>query len=140
MRNWQSLAASCRIIPTRIFIAARIDRRQNRWDSALANFQKANDLDPRNGEFAVLARGGLFLTCAATPSMEQLIKKCAASGTFKGPTIQNWLAKIKLAQGDPVAAQSLLEQVPLDFSPTPEIWDTRFMQPSTCAITMWRVG
>ena len=27
------------------------------------------------------------------------------------------LAKMKLAQGDPVAAQSLLEQVPLDYSP-----------------------
>jgi tetratricopeptide (TPR) repeat protein len=36
------------------------------------------------------------------------------------------LAKIKLAQGDPVAAQSLLEQVPLDFSPNEIIWDTRF--------------
>jgi tetratricopeptide (TPR) repeat protein len=35
------------------------------------------------------------------------------------------LAEIKLAQGNPVAAQSLLEQVPLDFSPTGEIWDTR---------------
>jgi tetratricopeptide (TPR) repeat protein len=38
--------------PEALFIAARIDRHQNRWDSALANLQKANDLDPRNGEFA----------------------------------------------------------------------------------------
>ena len=36
------------------------------------------------------------------------------------------LAEIKLAQGDPVAAQSLLEQVPLDYSPDIWIWDTRF--------------
>ena len=35
-------------------------------------------------------------------------------------------SEIKLAQGDPVAAQSLLEQVPLDFSPAREIWGTRF--------------
>ena len=33
---------------------------------------------------------------------------------------------MKLAQGDPVAAQSLLEQVPLDYSPGEWIWDTRF--------------
>ena len=36
------------------------------------------------------------------------------------------LAEIKLAQGDPLAAQSLLEQVPLEFSPNAAIWDTRF--------------
>jgi tetratricopeptide (TPR) repeat protein len=36
------------------------------------------------------------------------------------------LAEMKLAQADPVAAQFLLEQIPLDFSPTPEIWQTRF--------------
>jgi tetratricopeptide (TPR) repeat protein len=32
----------------------------------------------------------------------------------------------KLAQGDPVAAQSLIEQVPLEYSPGEWIWDTRF--------------
>jgi tetratricopeptide (TPR) repeat protein len=36
------------------------------------------------------------------------------------------MAEINLAQGDPVGAQSLLEQVPLDFNPTPYIWGTRF--------------
>jgi len=36
------------------------------------------------------------------------------------------LAEIKLDKGDPAAAQALLAQVPLDFSPTEEIWDTRF--------------
>ena len=42
------------------------------------------------------------------------------------PWTQHWLARIKLAQGDPVAAQSLLDQVPLDFSPAGEIWGIRF--------------
>ena len=32
----------------------------------------------------------------------------------------------KLARGDAVAAQSLIEQVPLEFSPGEWIWDTRF--------------
>jgi eukaryotic-like serine/threonine-protein kinase len=38
--------------PEALFIEARIDRRQNRWDSALAKLQKANDLDPLNKEVA----------------------------------------------------------------------------------------
>jgi tetratricopeptide (TPR) repeat protein len=58
---------------------------------------------------------------------EQLLKKRAASGTFEDPWIRLELAEIKLAQGDPVAAQTLLAQVPLEFSPTEEIWNTRFM-------------
>jgi len=58
---------------------------------------------------------------------EQLLTKDAESGLPRDPWIQLLLAQIKLAQGDPVAAQSLLEQVPLDFSPTEQIWGTRFM-------------
>jgi serine/threonine protein kinase/Tfp pilus assembly protein PilF len=110
--------------PEALFIAARIDRHQN-LNSARANFQKANDLDPRNSEVAYWL-GETYFELRRYYEWEQLIKKCAASGTFEGPWIQNWLAKIKLAQGDPVAAQSLLEQVPLDFSPIGLIWQTRF--------------
>jgi tetratricopeptide (TPR) repeat protein len=101
-----------------------VDRHQN-LNSALANFQKANDLDPRNSEVAYWL-GETYFEMRRYYEWEQLIKKCAASGTFEGPWIQNWVAKIKLAQGDPVAAQSLLEQVPLDFSPIGLIWQTRF--------------
>jgi len=108
-----------------LLIAAKIDRHQNRWDSALANLQKANGLDPRNGEVAVWL-GQTYSEMRRYSEWEQLVNKYAASGTFKGPWIQVVLAKIKLAQGDPVAAQSLLEQVPLDFSPNEIIWDTRF--------------
>jgi serine/threonine protein kinase/Tfp pilus assembly protein PilF len=111
--------------PEALFIAARIDRRQNRWDSALANFQKANDLDPRNGEFAQWL-GETYCDMRRYHESEEVIKKCTASGTFEGPRIQTMLAEIRLAQGDPVAAQSLLEQVPLDFSPDPFIWQARF--------------
>jgi len=109
-----------------LYIAARIDRRQNRWDSALANLQKANDLDPRNSEVAYWL-GETYFGMRRYHESEQLIKKCAGSGTFKGPSIQLRLAEIKLAQGDPVAAQSLLEQVPLDFSPDAGIWVTRYL-------------
>jgi predicted Zn-dependent protease len=111
--------------PEALFIEARIDRRQNRWDSALANFQKANDLDPRNREFAQWL-GETYSEMRRYHESEEVIKKCAASGTLEEPRIQNALAEIRLAQGDPVAAQSLLDQVPLDFSPDPFIWQTRF--------------
>jgi tetratricopeptide (TPR) repeat protein len=105
-------------------MAGRIDRRQNRWDSALANLQKANDLDPRNAPVAYYL-GVTYFEMRRYYDWEQLIKKCAASGTLEGPWIQTMLAEIKLAQGDPVAAQSLLEQVPPDFSPNEWIWGTR---------------
>jgi TolB-like protein len=110
--------------PEALFIAARVDRHQN-LDSALTNLQKAHDLDPRNGEFAYWL-GETYFAMRRYYEWEQLIKKCAASGTFQGPWIQMWLARNKLAQGDPAAAQSLLDQVPLDFSPINLIWQTRF--------------
>jgi serine/threonine-protein kinase len=108
-----------------LVIGAKIDRHQNRWHSALVNLQKANGVDPLNGEVAVWL-GQIYFEMRRYSEWEQLIKKRAANGTFKGPWIQVNLAKIKLAQGDPAAAQSLLKQVPLDFSPNEIIWDTRF--------------
>ena len=35
-----------------LLIEAMIDRHENRWDAALANLQKASELDPRNGDVA----------------------------------------------------------------------------------------
>jgi eukaryotic-like serine/threonine-protein kinase len=128
-RARDELAIAQRKLPNNsegFFIAGRLDRRQNRWDSALANLQKANDLDPRNSEVAFWFQQTYFYMRRYNEE-EQVIKKCAASGTFESPWIQSWLAEIKLAQGDPVGAQSLLDQVPLDFSPMEGIWDTRFL-------------
>jgi eukaryotic-like serine/threonine-protein kinase len=128
-RARDELAIAQRKLPNNsegFFIAGRLDRRQNRWDSALANLQKANDLDPRNSEVAYWFQQTYFYMRRYNEE-EQVIKKCAASGTFESPWIQYWLAEIKLAQGDPVAAQSLLDQVPLDFSPMEGIWDIRFL-------------
>jgi TolB-like protein/predicted Ser/Thr protein kinase len=112
--------------PEALLIEATVGRHQNRWDASLANLRRASELDPQNGEIAYrLAQ--IYLEMRRYSEWEQLTKKCAASGTFKGPWIQVMLADIKLAQGDPVAALSLLEQVPLEFSPDASIWgDTRF--------------
>jgi TolB-like protein len=108
-----------------LMIEAAVGRHQNRWDASLANLRRASELDPQNGEIAVWL-GQTYFEMRRYSEWEQLVKEYAASDTFKGPWIQVVLAKIKLAQGDPVAAQSLLEQVPLDFSPNEIIWDTRF--------------
>jgi serine/threonine protein kinase/tetratricopeptide (TPR) repeat protein len=108
-----------------IVIAARIDKRQNRWDDSLANFRKASELDPRNGEIAYYLRFTL-LEMRRYHELEQLFAKDAASDTEGIPWIRFKLAELKLAEGDPVAAQALLDQVPLDFSPVYVIWSVRF--------------
>jgi serine/threonine protein kinase len=106
-------------------IEARIGRHENRWDASLANFQKASELDPRNGDVAGYLRQ-IYFEMRRYNEFEQLITRTGANGTLESPSTQSCLAKMKLAQGDPVAAQSLLEQVPLDYSPEPWIWNFRF--------------
>ncbi|HMC27276.1 MAG TPA: protein kinase, partial [Verrucomicrobiae bacterium] len=108
-----------------LVIEGRIDRHQNRWDAALANLQKAYDLDPRNVEVA-WRLGEIYVAMRRYHEYEQLRTQNAANGILPGPWLQLELANTKLFQGNPVAAQSLLAQVPLDFSPTEEIWNTRF--------------
>ena len=123
------LAIARRTLPNNseaIMIGARIDKRQNRWDASLANFQKASEMDPRNSEVG-WRLGQTYFQMRRYKEWEQLLTKDAESGLPRDPWTQLLLAQIKLAQGDPVAAQSLLEQVPLDFSPTEQIWGTRFM-------------
>jgi eukaryotic-like serine/threonine-protein kinase len=107
-----------------LFIAARIDRRQNRWDYALANFQKAKEVDPRNTEVAFWCRD-TYRDMRRYNEFEQLVTEDAASGLLRDPWTQLWLAEVKFDKGDPVAAQSLLEQVPLDFSPIQVVWEIR---------------
>jgi TolB-like protein len=109
-----------------IVIAARIDKRQNRWDASLANFQKASELDPRNSEVAYHRRL-TYREMRRYNELEELFAKDAATGTIQDPWTQVWLADLKLAEGDPVAAQALLAQVPLDFSPIQWIWRIRFI-------------
>jgi serine/threonine protein kinase len=127
-RARDELAIARRTLPNNseaIVIAARIDKRQNRWNDSLANFQKANELDPRNSEVAYHRRR-TYLEMRRYNELEQLFAKDAASGILQGPWTQLGLAELKLAEGDPVAAQALLAQVPLEFSPIEWIWKIRF--------------
>jgi TolB-like protein/class 3 adenylate cyclase len=127
-RARDELAFARRTLPNdsgAIVIGARIDKRQNRWDESLANIEKASELDPRSGEVAYHRRRTL-IEMRRYKELEQVLAKDAAKGMIDGPWIQSELAALKLAEGDPVAAQALLAQVPLDFSPYGVIWNTRF--------------
>jgi TolB-like protein/predicted Zn-dependent protease len=108
--------------PEALLIEAEVGRHQNRWDASLANLRRASELDPQNGEIVYRLRQ-IYLETRRYSELEQFLRKRPAS---EGPGRFNWLAVTKLAQGDPVAAQSLMEQVPLEFSPGGWIWDTRF--------------
>jgi eukaryotic-like serine/threonine-protein kinase len=105
-----------------LMIEGMIGRHENRWDASLANLQRASELDPRNSDVAWRLEQ-IYLEMRRYSELEQLITKEAANGD---PWIQTLLAMIKLAQGDPAAAQSFLKQVPLEYSPGGWIRHTRF--------------
>jgi serine/threonine-protein kinase len=108
-----------------LVIEARIGRHENRWDASLANLQKASELDPRNSDFAFYL-GQIYFEMRRYSALEQFLTRAGASGTLDNPSIQSLLAMTKLAEGDLVAAQSLLAQLPPEYSSGPWIWDTRF--------------
>ncbi len=108
-----------------LLIAGRVDRHRNRWDDSLANLLKASELDPRNQEIDHHLQYNYRLMRRYS-EWEQRLAKDALSDPQPAFWRQLALADLNLDKGDPVAAQALLAEVPLDFSPTGEIWDTRF--------------
>lgn len=128
-RAHEELAIVRRKLPNNaeaLWIEAMIGRHENRWDASLANLRKGSELDPRNVEMR-WDLGRIYFEMRRYSELEQLMTKTAASG---GPLEEPWtkmvIAEIRLAQGDAVAAQSLVEQVPPDFSPDALIWVVRF--------------
>jgi serine/threonine-protein kinase len=111
-----------------LLIEAVIGRHQNYWDASLANLQRAYELDPHNGEVAYRLEQ-IYFEMRRYSELEQFIKKQAGSGGSLVGAVEdpfNWLALTKLAQGDPVAAKSLLEQLPAEYSPGEWTSDIRF--------------
>jgi serine/threonine protein kinase len=106
-------------------IEGRIGRHENRWDASLATLQKASELDPSNRK-VLIHLGQIYFEMRRYSELQQLLTRAGASGALENSFVQLFLAETKLAQGDPVAARSLLEQVPLDYSPVAWIWDARF--------------
>ena len=129
-RARDELAIVRRMLPNNaeaLLIDATIGRRQNRWDASLANLQKASALDPSNGEVAYRLEQ-IYFEMRRYSELEQFIKKQAASDGPRTAPLEDpfkWLPMTKLAQGDPLAAQSLLDQVPPEYDPGDLIWDIR---------------
>jgi TolB-like protein/Tfp pilus assembly protein PilF len=110
--------------PEALFLGAMVGRHQNRWDASLADLKRASELDPQNTEIAYHL-WDIYFEMRRYSDAEQLTKREEASSK-PDPSFKRRRAEMKLAQGDPVAAQALLEQIPLDFNPVPYIWGTRF--------------
>jgi TolB-like protein/Flp pilus assembly protein TadD len=95
---------------------AAIDRRQNRWEVALSNFEKAKELDPRNA--SVL--WNLAETYACLGRNEE-----AAAAFAKGIEVNPeahlfTIAKAAIplrTQGDIAPLRAALDQIPPDFDP-----------------------
>lgn len=123
----QELAIVGRKLPNNaeaLVIGAMIGRHENRWDEALADLQKANELDPNNYHVAQRL-WQIYFEMRRYSQAEQFGKQHEAKPR-PDPADQTSEALLKLAEGEPEAAQSILDQVPLDFSPSSLVWSTRF--------------
>jgi len=127
-RAYNELMAVSRIWPNdaeTFRLLGEIDRENGRWRDSLDNLRKANDLDPRNGEYI----HHLQLTY-------RLMRRYAEGLQFvneafaRDPQYPAWhwlyLAEYKLDEGHPDQAHQALAHLPLSFSPTPEVWETRY--------------
>jgi serine/threonine protein kinase/Tfp pilus assembly protein PilF len=126
-RAYDELAVALRTLPNdseALFVAGRIDRHKNRWDASLANLRKASALDPRNEEITYhLAQDYRYLR--RYDFWKQDIEKRIGEERTDAWN-QLGLAELKLDQGDPVGAQAVLAELPQNWSPTQEVWETRF--------------
>ena len=137
-RAYEKLSIARRTLPNdaQLFrILGELDRRRNRWDDSLAELRQAYALDPLNGEIQyhlslnyrhmrLYAEGEKFQDEIAAKQGSDSVVPYWSSGENEWDYLNR--AELKLEAGDPAAAQSFLAKVPDDFSPTDEIWDTRF--------------
>jgi tetratricopeptide (TPR) repeat protein len=108
------VAVARRLLPNNaeaIFIAARIDRRQNRWEESLAGARKAHELDPRDPEI-ISWTCEMYWLMRRYSEGEQFVSEAMA----RMPEITSWLhvllAEMKLREGDPRAAQEIVAREP----------------------------
>lgn len=107
-----------------LMIEALIERHQNQWDSAVTNLRRANELDPHNGEIRYHL-ADVYLDTRHYRALEELLRRPTVADIQAELAAKTHLALVKLAEGDGKTAQSLLDQVPLDYSVRPHIWEIR---------------
>jgi tetratricopeptide (TPR) repeat protein len=90
-----------------LFVEARIDRRQNRWDDSLARARRAYELDPQNGEMIewLCEDFRLMRRYAEGEQFAYLAMKRKPALTS---SIYADIAQMKLAEGEPEAAHEIL--------------------------------
>jgi TolB-like protein/class 3 adenylate cyclase len=137
-RAYEELSIARRTLPTdaQLFrILGELDRRRNGWDDSLAELRQAYALDPLNGEIQyhlslnyrlmrLYAEGEKFQDEIAPKQGSDSVVPYWSSGENEWDYLNR--AELKLEAGDPAAAHSFLAKVPDTFSPTEEIWETRF--------------
>lgn len=127
-RAYDELLAVSRIWPNdaeTFRLLGEIDRTRNRWQEAVAHLRRATELDPRNGEYT----HHLQLTYRLMHHYDEGLRfiRDAFARDQQYPTWKwLYLAEYRLDKGDPHGAREALGHVPMDFSPTGEIWATRF--------------
>ncbi len=106
-------------------LISEANRAQDHWEEALGNMEKAHELDPSDYEIEYYL-GTIYESMRRYKEREQMLLKNRAVSKLDTAWVQICLAENKLDEGDPAAARDFLARVPPDFSPTREIWDTRF--------------
>ena len=122
------LAIARRMLPNDaevLRLAGDVESMQNHWDAAVGDLNKGHSLDPRD-EGIVADLGWVYEALRQYGDWERLLRNFAPASAQQGYWIQERLAQIKLDDGDPGAAQAILDKVPLDDNTSNNIWFVRF--------------
>jgi len=103
-----------------LFLDARLDRHDNRWDDALIKANRAADLDPENVFFVVWTSEAYWLMRRYEEG-DSFVQRAKSKNPAAAQIFDVCLARIKLAKGDLMSARSLTAN-----PNTPEALDTHF--------------
>jgi TolB-like protein/Tfp pilus assembly protein PilF/tRNA A-37 threonylcarbamoyl transferase component Bud32 len=99
-------------------LAGLIGRRQNRWPEALRDLQRANELDPRNGEI-IRALADTYFELRRYKEMEQLLNRTLVSIPRDALVVYAKLADCYFARGEPKRVLPFFEKGPPGMAATP---------------------
>ncbi len=110
---------------------AGIYRRQGRWREAVASFQRAMSLDPRNRRSAILAGNNHLFMRDWPAASADYNRALEISPDFLGPKIG--LAYLEVFRnGNPAAARKILENIPAGVDPDGAVtlarWDLAMLE------------
>lgn len=95
-----------------LFLEARLDRRENRWEEALIKARRAAELDPHN-EFFVAWTAESYLSLRRYGEGEEFLREFKRRNPAGAKEFDSEIARFKLAQGD-LAEALALSRYPTD--------------------------